>query len=249
MRFRQRLAPLACVLIKPLGTYDVFMILTCPSCHARYLIPVAAFAAGPRTVRCARCAHSWRAEATPDPATDIVQQFADFTPPETAKPIPPGSNLPALPPVEPGWVHKWGAISTTIFTILVFSWLVFDRQPLARAYPWLEPVYAYLGLHIYHAGEGLSLRQVRSELDFQDGGMQLIVGGQIHNNTGEKLPIPDILAQAIGADGKSMQSWQIDAPTAKVDPGADVPFQSSIPAPQGSVVEINLTFIEPTHVE
>ena len=42
--------------------------------------------------------------------------------------------------------------------------------------------------------------------------MQLTVEGQIHNDTDKIQPIPNIVAAAKGADGKLMQSWQIDAP-------------------------------------
>jgi hypothetical protein len=44
-----------------------------------------------------------------------------------------------------------------------------------------------------------------------------------------------------------MQSWQIDAPAAKVAPGEALPFTSAIRAPKGTVIEVNLNFIEPTH--
>ena len=122
--------------------------------------------------------------------------------------------------------------------------LAVDRREIVRRWPKADKFYDAVGLHIYHIGEGLSLRQVRSEMRFE-GETQLAVEGQIHNDTDKPQTIPPILAAAIGPDGKIMQSWQIDPPAATLAPSESVPFTSAIHAPQGSVTEINLHFVEP----
>lgn len=42
-----------------------------------------------------------------------------------------------------------------------------------------------------------------------------------------------------------MQSWQIDAPAARVFADEAIKFRSILNAPKGTVAEINLVFIEP----
>ena len=222
------------------------MILDCPSCHARYLVPAAHFASGPRLVRCAKCSFSWSADLPQDPAASFAQKMADFAPVEE-KPISPGSNLPALRE-QKSLMRRMALLLIVAVAAALFSgWFLLDRKEIAHRHPSLEKLYDRIGFHIYHAGEGLSLDQVRSEEQFDSGIMELMVTGQIRNDTAKTQVIPNLLATAVGADGKPMQRWQIDAPAAKVEPGASVSFASTIRAPQGTVVEVRLTFIEPEH--
>jgi len=98
-----------------------------------------------------------------------------------------------------------------------------------------------------HLGDGLSLQQIRSERRYLEGGMQLVVEGEIHNESKGTRQVPDLQITALGPDGNIMQSWRIDAPAATLDPGASAPFQSAVNTPQGTVTEVNLKFIEPRH--
>ncbi len=225
------------------------MILACPSCQTRYLVPAIHFNAGPRTVRCAKCSHSWMAEIPADPATALASQLSTLPPAAAeAAPIPEGSGLPVIQENR-GFLRMrdWVMAAIVLGACFAMLWLVLARRDIAQDHPWSERFYDRVGLHIYHVGEGLSLRQVRSETRFDGGILQLAVEGQVHNDTNKQQPIPDILAAAIGSDGKPMQSWQINAPAATVEPGESVSFNSEIHAPRSTTVEIRMHFIEPNH--
>ncbi|MGE3623127.1 MAG: DUF3426 domain-containing protein [Bdellovibrionales bacterium] len=223
------------------------MILSCSSCQSRYLVPASHFAGGTRMVRCARCGHMWLAQMPDQPAAALAQQLSALAPADDVETrVPPVlRQLPAVPRESRSFLHSdWFLAGLLLVTSLVMLWAVLDRQDIAERWPVLEPLYETVGLHIYHVGEGLSLRQVRSEIRFEGGISNLIVEGEIYNDTAEAQKIPDILAAAIGPDGKTMQSWQIDVSEATVAPGATVPFTSSIRAPESNVTEIALHFVE-----
>jgi predicted Zn finger-like uncharacterized protein len=227
------------------------MILGCPFCNTRYLIPANVFAAGPRRVRCARCFHDWQAElpkevdAIPASPSPVISPLSSEPPPMAPRPIPPGSNLPVLPRSPmPASLRRILLAGAAAAALILLGWFVFDRREIAGRWPKLETFYEKAGLHIYHYGEGLSLENVRSELRYDGGIMMLTVDGTIYNRTKNVQEIPNIVASAIGPDGNVLQNWQIDAPKASIAPDEGVPFNSSIPAPKDKVTEAIFNFVE-----
>lgn len=77
------------------------MMLTCPSCGARFRVKPEMFASGARTVRCSRCGHQWRGQ--PDPETAEAAAPAAETPrqPEPETEAPAAAPEPEAEPDEP----------------------------------------------------------------------------------------------------------------------------------------------------
>lgn len=227
------------------------MILVCPECKTRYLVEANLFAMGARQVRCARCKHNWKAEL-PNEIDVVAPPPLEPDPiPEAITPIPEGSNLP-IPTEKPKKpfvfnLDKWSKKQRIAFAGIAVSivlTLVVGRQFIVNRWPVMEKLYTPLGLYVYHPGDELEFQQVRSELKYDGGITKLVLNGKIKNKTKKSQTVPPIVAQAVGADGAVMQSWQIEAPTATLSSEGEAGFTSSINAPQGTVVNVQLNFAE-----
>lgn len=75
------------------------MIIACPACETRYVVPDSAIGVDGRTVRCAKCKHSWFQEGA---SVEQLAAAASATVPESAAdPAPKPKPTPAPKPVTP----------------------------------------------------------------------------------------------------------------------------------------------------
>lgn len=224
------------------------MILSCPACQTRYLVPDAAIGPNGRQVRCASCRHSWF-EGPPvlDLAPRIESEVGDQGAVPVAPPMPPAfaeeapvavADADGTPSARPR------RNPAKLWTIAAVAAAVLLLAALGAVMAFGSPAFlARLGLPVAQAVK-LDIVGDASRRTMESGNELLEVKGRITNPTDAAQPVPDIRAELRDASGRTVYSWTIARPVDRLPAGGTADFDSAaVDVPRGASA-LNLSFAD-----
>ncbi len=241
------------------------MILTCPSCSIRYLVNDRALGAQGRVVRCARCGHSWfeeppaAADLAAAPARPIEPEAADdavFPPeiddapppvrgPQRVRPMPPGSNLPALPGAVGrgrGWI---GWVALVVVLIGGFVGGIGWRDQIVAYWPPALQLYALAELPVVIAPRlAFEFRNIGHDQAVEEGQKVFKITGEVVNVGTAAQRVPRLRVAISDENGKELSHWTVIMPPRKLTPGDVAPFTARLPNPPANLRNYSIGFYD-----
>jgi predicted Zn finger-like uncharacterized protein len=246
------------------------MILSCPACRTRYVVPDSAVGPSGRQVRCASCRHSWFQEPAPldlveraIQATSALETQAPevgpapqpaFVPPPVVPtpaevvptPQPVAEDYDAFAPGPPFRPRRNPAKRWTLAAAIVAALLL---AGIAAVQFFGTPTFvtgllARAGLPGGQVDIPLLLEVPRKpeRRELPSGNELFALTGRIVNPTREAQRVPDILAELRDAQGRVVYGWTITPPKRTIEARGKIEFDSAeIDVPKGSK-KLNLSF-------
>ena len=245
------------------------MILACPHCSARFLVPDDAVGARGRTVRCGRCGHVWNAPPAPgatrpaaeaeipEPSTapeaaaspSAAADVTDSVPPAHAPgeprddEPPPRAQLPVLRRERSRWPARIAWIAAAAIALLpAAAWHY--RVEIAKYWPGAEPLYRAIDANALPSGLGLRLTIEQSINTVRDGRRVLSITGRIENVTAHGRRVPGLRGMLFDDNKRELRRWTIPVPATDLAPGRKAGFKTELLDPSEDAVRISIVFHE-----
>lgn len=226
------------------------MILTCPQCATRYLLPAHTLGQEGRRVKCSECSEMWF--QLPDSEELKAQSTESFEEiPEGVKPLPEGANLPTVQEqtdevsedkaADRTRLMGYAAAVCVFFAVLGI--LIGFRGFISEALPISQSLYALMGYEKENPVLRLVFDSLQAKATSDAAGEKIEVTGKILNPMDYSIKVPPIKAEIRDKDGKVLESWIVNPPVSVIEARSDFFFGAdSLHAVLGESFEVYLTF-------
>ena len=225
------------------------MILSCPSCTTQYAIDEAQLGPGGRTVRCAACKTTWRAERVEAPIELAVE------PPAEPKPV----KAPDLKTVKAKTLPKsyralqdykkrmkalaaqglvWGVLAAGFALVLTCGY--FLRANVVQLFPRAAGAYAMVGVPVN--ATHLQIISQTGDKHIKGGRFVVTVTAQVRNLSDQPVPVPPMKVKLLDATLQQFDTAIMPAPGLIMDPHAVRTLVFDVPDPRDMSAHLDLNF-------
>ncbi len=214
------------------------MIVSCPSCATRYLIDPTALGGEGRTVRCAKCSHTWHER----PPADMPKRVDILPPDDAPRPIPFGSNLPAIV-ARRRRANRLGWLAVAAAVIIIIVAGIVARGPIVDAWPPAGKLYTAIGLGVDKIDTaGLEIQNVVQEQMVEGGVQILVIRGKIQNLADHSRTVPPIRISLLDAADIELHHWTFAAEQSELEAESHTNFETRLNSPPRGAVRLQIKF-------
>jgi predicted Zn finger-like uncharacterized protein len=235
------------------------MILTCPECTTRFMVPDDALRPAGRTVKCGKCSHRWFADPPSgiDALADAVEaataadshdaydpvRVTPFDPKEQAPFRPP--NLPAIAqPVPRGaTLAAWGLLVAMVVELGAILW--FGRGQIVAAMPMVQPLYQTVGVCVGIADPEASFSFVGTPKPSRAASGELLISGELRRDSDCATYVPHIIVEFLDTKRTVLQRTTYPVGIGAIETGKPTPFALKITEWPDDIADVNLVFTIP----
>jgi predicted Zn finger-like uncharacterized protein len=231
------------------------MILNCPACRTRYLVPDSAIGSAARSVRCASCRHSWFQDGVAVPPAEQVSEepaTSGGAQPEGAQSDGDGISAPSSsvsrsrqentspPAVPPPFVSDESSFAheppfkprrnpAKLWTIAAIAFAVMIAAASGALYAFGAPAWFqdYQMASIDETKLLIELNPKQDRRTLEDGTEYFAASGTVINPTVEEISIPPMLVILRDSTGRIVYSWKMKPPAKSLAPGAKITFNEA----------------------
>lgn len=192
------------------------MILTCPNCTTRFLLPAQILAPEGKKVKCSACEEMWFQLPDPEELEALNRDPLEQEVPESIQPRPETHGVPAVHDEEDsesgGAVG--GAIAASVFFVLLTAVFLFMKPVIIQSIPGAMPIYEMIGAEMDAPGTGIVFDKLQARVAAKDEGAELVdITGRLINLTPQDQSMPMIRAEFLDSDDVVLSQFMIQPPS------------------------------------
>ncbi len=120
--------------------------------------------------------------------------------------------------------------------------VILMREPIVRAAPNMAGLYSLVGMDVNL--RGLEFHDLRTFQEYENGGVVLIVEGNIENIRKRSTHVPALKLSLRSSDAQEIYTWKIEPRVRRLPAGQNLRFSTRVASPPDIASDVEITFID-----